>query len=214
MSLLNISGMVFVGKCMKKNSLNKQIIIRRLSQFSLALVLVAGLASLLWHSQQQSKEMRAQQEASVSGILKQQLALAATMGLKLNDQQQLQWLAQTLNDSPLINGVWIHRSDGTLMAESTVPPVGPTIMLAEEIRQDVLLGYLRLRLNQDVFVQPIVEIQQQQLEWQRWSLLLAGLIGILLARALSQKRAKYQLRDLLNKYRRKERSEQQEIKES
>ncbi|MGB0835270.1 MAG: hypothetical protein ACPGR2_12185 [Psychrobium sp.] len=199
---------------MKKNSLNKQIIIRRLSQFSLALVLVAGLASLLWHSQQQSKEMRAQQEASVSGILKQQLALAATMGLKLNDQQQLQWLAQTLNDSPLINGVWIHRSDGTLMAESTVPPVGPTIMLAEEIRQDVLLGYLRLRLNQDVFVQPIVEIQQQQLEWQRWSLLLAGLIGILLARALSQKRAKYQLRDLLNKYRRKERSEQQEIKES
>lgn len=199
---------------MKKNSLNKQIIIRRLSQFSLALVLVAGLASLLWHSQQQSKEMRAQQEASVSGILKQQLALAATMGLKLNDQQQLQWLAQTLNESPLINGVWIHRSDGTLMAESTVPPVGPTIMLAEEIRQDVLLGYLRLRLNQDVFVQPIVEIQQQQLEWQRWSLLLAGLIGILLARALSQKRAKYQLRDLLNKYRRKERREQQEIKES
>ncbi|MCG7530833.1 hypothetical protein MHM98_05605 [Psychrobium sp. MM17-31] len=199
---------------MKKNSLNKQIIIRRLSQFSLALVLVAGLASLLWHSQQQSKEMRAQQEASVSGILKQQLALAATMGLKLNDQQQLQWLAQTLNESPLINGVWIHRSDGTLMAESTVPPVGPTIMLAEEIRQDALLGYLRLRLNQDVFVQPIVEIQQQQLEWQRWSLLLAGLIGILLARALSQKRAKYQLRDLLNKYRRKERSEQQEIKES
>ncbi|MGB0898615.1 MAG: hypothetical protein ACPGSN_05125, partial [Psychrobium sp.] len=199
---------------MKKNSLNKQIIIRRLSQFSLALVLVAGLASLLWHSQQQSKEMRAQQEASVSGILKQQLALAATMGLKLNDQQQLQWLAQTLSESPLINGVWIHRSDGTLMAESTVPPQGPTIMLAEEIRQDVLLGYLRLRLNQDVFVQPIVEIQQQQLEWQRWSLLLAGLIGILLARALSQKRAKYQLRDLLNKYRRKERSEQQDTTES
>lgn len=195
---------------MKKNSLNKQIIIRRLSQISLALVLIAGLVSLLWHSQQQSKEMRAQQEASVSSILKQQLALTATMGLKLNDQQQLQWLAQTLSESPLINGVWIHRSDGTLMAESIVPTTGPTIMLAEEIRQDVLLGYLRLRLNQDVFVQPIVDIQQQQLKWQQWSLLLAGLIGILLARALSQKRAKYQLRSLLNKYRRKERSQQQD----
>ena len=70
---------------MKKNSLNKQIIIRRLSQISLALVLIAALASLLWHSQEQSKEMRAQQEESMAAILKQQLALAATMGLKLND---------------------------------------------------------------------------------------------------------------------------------
>ena len=59
-------------------------------------------------------------------------------------------------------------------------------------------------------MQPIVEIQQQQLKWQRWSLLLAGIIGILLARAFSQKRAKYQLRDLLNKYRRSERTQQQE----
>jgi len=195
---------------MKKNSLNKQIVIRRLSQFSLALILVAGLTTLLWHSEQQSAQMRQQQEASMAGILKQQLALAATMGLKLNDQQQLQWLAQTLSESPLINGVWIHRSDGSLMAESIVATDQPSIMLAAEIRQKTLLGYLRLRLNQDVFVQPIVEIQQQQLKWQRWSLLLAGIIGILLARAFSQKRAKYQLRDLLNKYRRNERSQQQE----
>jgi uncharacterized membrane protein affecting hemolysin expression len=195
---------------MKTNSLNKQIIIRRLSQFSLALVLVAALTTLLWHSEQQSAQMRQQQEASMASILKQQLALAATMGLKLNDQQQLQWLAQTLSESPLINGVWIHRSDGSLMAEFTIATDQPTIMLAAEIRQETLLGYLRLRLNQDVFVQPIVEIQQQQLKWQRWSLLLAGIIGILLARAFSQKRAKYQLRDLLNKYRRSERTQQQE----
>jgi len=195
---------------MKKNSLNKQIVIRRLSQFSLALILVAALTTLLWHSEQQSAQMRQQQEASMAGILKQQLALAATMGLKLNDQQQLQWLAQTLSESPLINGVWIHRSDGSLMAESIVATDQPSIMLAAEIRQETLLGYLRLRLNQDVFVQPIVEIQQQQLKWQRWSLLIAGIIGILLARAFSQKRAKYQLRDLLNKYRRNERSQQQE----
>jgi len=186
---------------MKINALNKQIIIRRLSQFSLALVLVIGLFTLLWHSEQQSDEMRLQQETSMASILKQQLALAATMGLKLNDQQQLQWLAQTLSDSPLINGVWIHRSDGTLMAESVVNTDQPTIILASEIRQDSLLGYLRLRLNKDVFIQPILEIQQQQIKWQRWSLFLAGFIGVLLARALSQKRAKYQFSDLLNKNR-------------
>ena len=52
------------------------------------------------------------------------------------------------------------------MAESTVQTEQPTLMLAAEIRQDKLLGYLRLRLNQDVFVQPIVEIQKQQQEWQ------------------------------------------------
>lgn len=184
---------------MKINALNKQIIIRRLSQFSLALVLVIGLFTLLWHSEQQSDEMRLQQETSMASILKQQLALAATMGLKLNDQQQLQWLAQTLSDSPLINGVWIHRSDGTLMAESVVNTDQPTIILASEIRQETLLGYLRLRLNKDAFIQPILEIQQQQIKWQRWSLFLAGFIGVLLARALSQKRAKYQFSDLLNK---------------
>jgi len=170
-------------------------------KFSLALVLVIGLFTLLWHSEQQSDEMRLQQETSMASILKQQLALAATMGLKLNDQQQLQWLAQTLSDSPLINGVWIHRSDGTLMAESVVNTDQPTIILASEIRQDSLLGYLRLRLNKDVFIQPILEIQQQQIKWQRWSLFLAGFIGVLLARALSQKRAKYQFSDLLNKNR-------------
>jgi len=190
---------------MKINALNKQIVIRRLSQFSLALVLVIGLFTLLWHSEQQSDEMRLQQETSMASILKQQLALAATMGLKLNDQQQLQWLAQTLSDSPLINGVWIHRSDGTLMAESVVNTDQPTIILASEIRQDDLLGYLRLRLNKDVFIQPILEIQQQQIKWQRWSLFLAGLIGVLLARALSQKRAKYQFSDLLKKDRNEQR---------
>ncbi len=195
---------------MKIKSLNKQIIIRRLSQLSLALILVVGLFALLWHSQQQSNQMRQQQETSMASILKQQLALAATMGLKLNDQQQLQWLAQTLSESPLINGVWIHRSDGTLMAESVINTDQPTIMLAAEIRQDSLLGYLRLRLNQDVFVQPIVKIQQEQLEWQRWSLLVAGLIGMLLARAFSQKRAKYQKRNLKTKVLLKQRDEQRD----
>lgn len=195
---------------MKIKSLNKQIIIRRLSQLSLALILVIGLFTLLWHSQQQSNQMRQQQETSMASILKQQLALAATMGLKLNDQQQLQWLAQTLSESPLINGVWIHQSDGTLMAESVVNTDQPTIMLAAEIRQDNLLGYLRLRLNQDVFVQPIVKIQQEQLEWQHWSLFVAGLIGVLLARAFSQKRAKYQKRNLKTKVLMKQRDEQRE----
>ena len=199
---------------MKNNPLNKQVIVRRLTQFSLALILVAGLFTLLWHSQQQSNQMRQQQESSMAGILKQQLALAATMGLKLNDQQQLQWLAQTLSESPLINGVWIHRSDGTLMAESVVNTDQPTLMLASEIRQEDLLGYLRLRLNQDVFVQPIVEIQNQQVQWHRWSLLMAGLIGILLARSFSQKRAKYQVRDLKTKDRRKQRDEQRANNES
>ena len=60
---------------MKIKSLNKQIIIRRLSQLSLALILVVGLFALLWHSQQQSNQMRQQQETSMASILKQQLAL-------------------------------------------------------------------------------------------------------------------------------------------
>ena len=66
-----------------------------------------------------------------------------------------------------INGVWIHRSDGTLMAESVVNTDQPTIILASEIRQDSLLGYLRLRLNKDVFIQPILEIQQQHPKFRK-----------------------------------------------
>lgn len=190
---------------MQYNTLNKQIVIRRLSQFALAMMLVAGLGVLLWQSNEQSQQMRQQQETAIAGILKQQLALAATMGLKLNEQQQLQWLAQTLTKSPLINGIWIHRADGTLMAESAENNDGESVILAVEIRQEKLLGYLRLRLNKDVFVQPIIEIQQQQLESQRWSLLIAAIIGILLTRSFSQKRARYQLRNLLWLTRQKER---------
>ncbi|NRA61460.1 MAG: hypothetical protein HRU25_11235 [Psychrobium sp.] len=190
---------------MQYSTLNKQIVIRRLSQFALAMMLVAGLGVLLWQSNEQSQQMRQQQETAIAGILKQQLALAATMGLKFNEQQQLQWLAQTLTKSPLINGIWIHRADGTLMAESAEHNDGESVILAVEIRQEKLLGYLRLRLNKDVFVQPIIEIQQQQLESQRWSLLIAAIIGILLTRSFSQKRARYQLRNLLWLTRKKER---------
>jgi len=195
---------------MKQSAFNKQIVIKRLSQFSLAMLLVVMLGALLWHSDKQSEMIRQQQQSAIEGILKQQLALAAAMGLKLNEQQQLQWLAQSLSQSPLLNGVWIHRSDGTLMAESTQPTEGDSIILAAEIRQQQLLGYLRLSLDKKVFVQPIIEIQQQQVKWQRWSILIAGVIGFLLARAFSQKRANYQLRDLLKRYR-KNQAAQQEI---
>jgi len=202
---------------MKKNSINKQIVIRRISQFSLALLLFVTLGALLWHSDQQSERMREQQQTAIASILKQQLALAATMGLKLNEQQQLQWLAQSLTQSPLLNGVWIHRSDGTLMAESTdelnqsATSQSESVILAAEIRQDSLLGYLRLSLDKEVFVQPIVDIQQEQVKWQRWSIGIAGLIGFILARAFSQKRASYQVRDLLNHYRKKQVAQDEKI---
>lgn len=188
---------------MKHTAIIKQVVTKRLSQFSLALMLIGMLGALLWHSEQQSERMREQQQEAIASILKQQLALAATMGLKLNDQQQLQWLAQSLNQSPLLNGVWIHRSDGTLMAESTFEgeaqqsPDSDSLILASEIRQQALLGYLRLSLDKEAFIEPIIDIQQQQLKWYRWSILLAGIIGFLLARAFSQKRANYQLRNLV-----------------
>lgn len=178
-------------------AINKHIVIRRLSQFSLALLLLLLLAGLLWQSQQQSQQIREQQKQAIAQLLKQQLALAATMGLKLNEQQQLQWLAQSLTESPLLNGVWIHRADGTLMAESTEFSPDDSILLVSEIRQEKLLGYLKLSLNKNEFIEPIVSIQQQQLIWHQWSLILAGIIGFLLARAFSQKRARYQFRDLV-----------------
>ncbi|NRA53197.1 MAG: hypothetical protein HRU23_03550 [Gammaproteobacteria bacterium] len=192
-------------------ALNKHIIINRLSQLSLAILLLLFLASLLWFSDQQSQQLRQQQQQAVTELLKQQLGLAATMGLKLNQQQQLQWLAQSLSESPLLNGVWIHRADGTLMAESTKAMPGESILLVTEVRQDKLLGYLKLSLNKNEFIAPIVAIQQQQLQWHQWSLVLAGIIGFLLARALSQKRARYQLRNSVWRNQKKQAAKQQLI---
>jgi len=192
-------------------ALNKHIIINRLSQLSLAILLLLFLASLLWFSDQQSQQLRQQQQQAVTELLKQQLGLAATMGLKLNQQQQLQWLAQSLSESPLLNGVWIHRADGTLMAESADTTPGESILLVTEVRQDKLLGYLKLSLNKSELIAPIVAIQQQQLQWHQWSLVLAGIIGFLLARALSQKRARYQLRNLVWRNQKKQAAKQQVI---
>jgi membrane protein len=195
-------------------ALNKHIIINRLSQLSLAILLLLFLGGLLWFSSQQSQQLRQQQEQAITQLLKQQLALAATMGLKLNEQQQLQWLAQSLNESPLLNGVWIHRADGTLMAESTEAAPTDSILLVSEIRQDKLLGYLKLSLNKHELIEPIAAIQDQQLKWHQWSLVLAGVIGFLLARASSQKRARYQLRNLVWRSQKKQAAAQQQLLQS
>lgn len=181
------------------SAINKHINIKRLSQFSLAMLLLLLLGGLLWFSEQQSQQIREHQKQAISQILKQQLSLAATMGLQLNEQQQLQWLAQSLTQSPLLNGVWIHRADGTLMAESTQVAPNDSILLVSEIRQEKLLGYLKLRLNKNEFVESMITIQDKQLEWHQWSLILAGIIGFLFARAFSNKRARYQFRTLLAK---------------
>ncbi|NRA69678.1 MAG: hypothetical protein HRU24_01555 [Gammaproteobacteria bacterium] len=181
------------------SAIRKHITIKRLSQFSLAIFLLLLLGGLLWQSDQQSQQIREHQKQAISQVLKQQLSLAATMGLQLNEQQQLQWLAQTLTQSPLLNGVWIHRADGTLMAESTQVAPEDSILLVSEIRQEKLLGYLKLRLNKNEFVESMTTIQDKQLEWHQWSLILAGLIGFLFARAFSNKRARYQFKTLLDK---------------
>ena len=181
------------------SAISKNITIKRLSQFSLAIFLLFLLGVLLWQSDQQSQQIREHLKQAISQVLKQQLSLAATMGLQLNEQQQLQWLAQTLTQSPLLNGVWIHRADGTLMAESTQVAPEDSILLVSEIRQEKLLGYLKLRLNKNEFVESMTTIQDKQLEWHQWSLILAGLIGFLFARAFSNKRARYQFKTLLDK---------------
>lgn len=145
------------------------------------------LALLMLQSRQQAQLFQSQQQQQQQQMIKEQLTLAVVLPMEQNNQQQLQWLAQSFTRNPLIQTVWIHQQDGSLMAESGTQNDNGLILVAE-INNGEVLGYIRISLNKALFLHPLKQQQEQQFQWHQLTLLLAGIIGILLSRCFSQLR--------------------------
>lgn len=186
--------------------LKKSHIISRVMQFTLAITLLVSLV-LLWQSSLlQGQQLLDSQTNKMARLLVEQTSYGATPALKTNNKEHLQWLADAQVQDPKVKSVAIYDAHGERLSFAqgissealafdskllqqqlaSFPPLVETI-----IDQDEKLGFIEIRLDVEQFVNEIKQAHQLNMDQQQMMLIIAGIIGMLFARALSYKRANY-----------------------
>ncbi|MGS0680552.1 YtjB family periplasmic protein [Shewanella sp. 125m-7] len=189
--------------------LKKSHRISRLLQIVVAIALFIGLDQLWETSLLQGQQLLKSQTEKMARLLVQQTAYGAAPALQLENDEQLQWLAQALVLDPKVMSASIFSEDGVRLsfAQSVInedlEPESEELTAAlaqyppyvEAVSQDGKnLGYVEVRLEPKYFFNEIKEAHHINMEQQQMMLLIAGLIGMLLSRALSFKRADFDRR--------------------
>ncbi|MDR8522920.1 YtjB family periplasmic protein [Shewanella fidelis] len=197
--------------------LRKSHRISRLLQIMIAIALFIGLDQLWETSLLQGQQLLKSQTEKMARLLVQQTAYGAAPALQLENDEQLQWLAQALVLDPKVMSASIFSEDGVRLSfaqsvtDEDLEPGSEelnTILeqyppYVEAVSQDGKnLGYVEVRLEPKYFFNEIKEAHQINMEQQQMMLLIAGLIGMLLSRALSFKRADFDRRKARVKLRR------------
>ncbi|MGL4449305.1 MAG: YtjB family periplasmic protein [Shewanella sp.] len=185
--------------------------ISRLLQIAIALSLLVGLIQLWESSLLQGQSLLKSQTQKMARLLVQQTAYSAAPALQLQNDEQLQWLANALVEDPKVVSAAIFSDQGirlsfaqsltneefgadpdaeemSLLLSKYPPYVEPVIQEGKN------LGYVEVRLDTKLFFNEIKEAHNLNMEQQQMMLLIAGLIGMLLSRALSFKRADFDRR--------------------
>ncbi|WP_297891606.1 AhpA/YtjB family protein [Shewanella sp.] len=189
--------------------LKKSHKISRLLQIAIALTLMVGLVQLWETSLLQGQLLLKSQTQKMARLLVQQTAYSAAPALQLQNDEQLQWLASALVEDPKVISAAIFSDQGirlsfaqsiskdgadpdseemNLLLSKYPPYVEPVIQEGKN------LGYVEVRLDTKLFFNEIKEAHNLNMEQQQIMLLVAGLIGMLLSRALSFKRADFDRR--------------------
>ncbi|WP_084221479.1 YtjB family periplasmic protein [Shewanella fidelis] len=183
----------------------------------IAIALFIGLDQLWETSLLQGQQLLKSQTEKMARLLVQQTAYGAAPALQLENDEQLQWLAQALVLDPKVMSASIFSEDGVRLSfaqsvtDEDLEPGSEelnTILeqyppYVEAVSQDGKnLGYVEVRLEPKYFFNEIKEAHQINMEQQQMMLLIAGLIGMLLSRALSFKRADFDRRKARVKLRR------------
>lgn len=189
--------------------LKKSHKISRLIQIAIALTLMVGLVQLWQTSLLQGQLLLKSQTQKMARLLVQQTAYSAAPALQLQNDEQLQWLASALVEDPKVMSAAIFSDQGIRLAfaqsltKETLDPESEEMNLllskfppyVEAVIQDGKnLGYVEVRLDSKLFFNEIKEAHNLNMEQQQIMLLVAGLIGMLLSRALSFKRADFDRR--------------------
>lgn len=189
--------------------LKKSHKISRLLQIAIALSLMVGLVQLWQTSLLQGQLLLKSQTQKMARLLVQQTAYSAAPALQLQNDQQLQWLASALVEDPKVISAAIFSDQGIRLAfaqsitkEVADPNAEEMDLLLSKyppyvepvIQEGKNLGYVEVRLDTKLFFNEIKEAHNLNMEQQQIMLLVAGLIGMLLSRALSFKRADFDRR--------------------
>ncbi|MPY22703.1 YtjB family periplasmic protein [Shewanella sp. YLB-07] len=198
--------------------LKKSHRISRLVQMVIAITLAVGLIQLWETSLLQGQQLLKSQTQKMARLLVQQTAYGAAPALQLQNDEQLQWLASTLVLDPKVMSASIFSEDGQRLAfaqsvtdEELEPDSQELSQLLERyppyveaVTQDGNnLGFIEVRLEPRLFFNEIKEAHQIHMEQQQMMLVIAGLIGMLLSRSLSFKRADFDRRKTRAKLRKK-----------
>ncbi|MGL4712958.1 MAG: AhpA/YtjB family protein [Shewanella sp.] len=189
--------------------LKKSHKISRLIQIAAAFALIFGLVQLWQTSLLQGQLLLKSQTQKMARLLVQQTAYGAAPALQLQNDEQLQWLASALVEDPKVMSAAIFSDQGIrlsfaqsitkdvldpdseemhLLLSKYPPYVEPVIQEGKN------LGYVEVRLDTKLFFNEIKEAHNLNMEQQQIMLLVAGLIGMLLSRSLSFKRADFDRR--------------------
>ncbi|NMH66560.1 AhpA/YtjB family protein [Shewanella salipaludis] len=189
--------------------LKKRHKISRLLQVAIALTLMVGLIQLWQTSLLQGQELLKSQTQKMARLLVQQTAYGAAPALQLQNDEQLQWLTSALVEDPKVMAATIYSEAGlrlsfaqSLTTEELEPDspamadlLAPYPPYVEPVVQGGKnLGYVEVRLDPKRFFDEIKEAHLHNMQQQQIMLIVAGVIGLLLARALSFKRAEFDRR--------------------
>lgn len=191
--------------------LKKRQRVSRLLQIAIALVLAVGLFQLWETSLLQGQQLLKSQTEKMARLLVQQTAYGAAPALLLQNDEQLQWLATALVLDPKVMSANIFSEDGqrlsfaqSVTSEELEPDseelnalLAPYPPYVEAVSQDGKnLGFIEVRLEPRLFFNEIKEAHQINMQQQQVMLIIAGLIGMLLSRSLSFKRADFDRKKL------------------
>nr|WP_283103705.1 AhpA/YtjB family protein [Shewanella gelidii] len=187
-------------------------------QILVAGVLLIGLIQLWQTSLLQGQQLLKSQTQKMARLLVQQTAYGAAPALQLQDNKQLQWLASALVQDPKVMSASIYSAQGKRLAFAQSVTEQTFDINSEEmtglleqyspfvepvLQDDKNLGYVEVRLDKSRFFDHIKEAHQLNMQQQQLMLVIAGLIGLLLSRSMSFKRADFDRRKTRAKLRRK-----------
>ncbi|MGI2097148.1 AhpA/YtjB family protein [Shewanella glacialipiscicola] len=196
-------------KVLYLKGLKKSHKISRLIQIAVAFALIIGLVQLWQTSLLQGQLLLKSQTQKMARLLVQQTAYGAAPALQLQNDEQLQWLASALVEDPKVMSAAIFSDQGIRLSfaqsitKDVIDPDSEEMNLllskyppyVEPVLQEGKnLGYVEVRLDTKLFFNEIKEAHNLNMEQQQIMLLVAGLIGMLLSRSLSFKRADFDRR--------------------
>ncbi len=174
-------------------------IYNKILQLTIAVVLIVIVLNIHFISDQKSQTKVHQHYQTVGQLQLTQLSDSASVYLQKNDRKSLIALAENVSQQDFIHDVTFYGVTGqVIVSSSNAIPIKQRLTAQDnaefigqtsftgEIRTEKLLGYVRITLNDEFIKASLTQSNQELSEQARLLLILAGIIGFLLAKSFSK----------------------------